>query len=553
MGDDQSPQKVSQERDMRNEKESGIRFAILSVFLLIFILGIFYQTTFSMVSTWIRSETYTHGFLILPITIWLIWRKRKVLSYCQPESTFLALIPLSLVGVIWMLGSLVDVLVVQQLALVAILVLGFWVVMGTRLCKLFMFPLAFLFFAVPMGEGLVPAMMEYTATVTVALVKLTGIPVYRDGLFISLPSGNWSVVEACSGVRYLISSITLGCLFAYINYTSYKKRLAFILVAAIVPIIANGLRAYMIVMLGHLSGMTLAVGVDHLIYGWVFFGFVMLILFTIGSRWRDPDQDVTRDSVDSIKEIDSKKSVDYSNKHLMGSLAVTIVAISLWPAWVFALNKLQHVESYAELQLPIEQRGWQIEKEKLWSWTPRSVGSDREVHQFYSAAENGMGAIGIKVSQYLEQKQGAEVVNSQNNVFNNQMSRWRVAEKNNKKIIFNGQEIEIVSAILKGPGKKLLVWYWYRIGTYYTVNNYLAKVREVESKLIDGRGDAAIFSIATSINTGDLAEEITLASEHLHKFLNDVVPQYEAALDKVVLNEVALNKVTENSVVAGGD
>ena len=112
MGDDQSPQTVSQVRD------NGIRCAVLCAFLLIFILGIFYQTTFSMVSTWIRSETYTHGFLILPITIWLIWRKRKVLSFYQPEASFLALIPLSLTGVIWMLGNLVDVLVVQQLALV---------------------------------------------------------------------------------------------------------------------------------------------------------------------------------------------------------------------------------------------------------------------------------------------------------------------------------------------------------------------------------------------------------------------------------------------------
>jgi len=355
-------------------------------------------------------------------------------------------------------------------------------------------------------------------------------------------------VEACSGVRYLISSITLGCLFAYINYTSYKKRIAFILVAAIVPIIANGLRAYMIVMLGHLSGMTLAVGVDHLIYGWIFFGFVMLILFTIGSKWRDPDQDIARESVDAIKGIGSAESIDYSNKHLISSLVVTIVAIALWPAWVFALNKLQHVESYAEIQLPVEQGNWQIKKEHSWAWVPRSLGADREVHRFYFFPENRMGAVGLKISQYLEQKQDSEVVNSQNKLFNNQMQRWRVAEKSNKKIIFNDKEIEIVSAIVKGPGKNLLVWYWYKIGTHYTVNNYVAKLREVESKLIDGRRDAAIFSIATSINAGDLPEEIALASQHLHKFLNEVVPQYEVALDEVVLNEV-----TVNNSVAGND
>ena len=528
MSDDQSPQIVSQVRD------NGIRFAVSFAFLLILILGIFYQTTFSMVSTWVRSETYTHGFLILPITIWLIWRKRKVLSCYPPEASYIALIPLSLAGVVWMLGNLVDVLVVQQLALVAMLVLSFWVVMGSRLCKMLMFPLAFLFFAVPMGEGLVPAMMEYTATITVTLVKLTGIPVYRDGLFISLPSGNWSVVEACSGVRYLISSITLGCLFAYINYVSYKKRLVFILVSAIVPVVANGLRAYMIVMLGHLSDMTLAVGVDHLIYGWVFFGLVMLILFTMGSRWRDPEQDFVGTIDDSEIESDILLSGSLASKHLITSLAAAIIVISLWPACVFALNKFQHIETYNESRLPEVQGNWKIKEEKEWVWMPRIVGANREIHQFYTSSQNNMGSIGLHIAQYLEQKQGSEVVNSQNKLFNNQMSRWRITEKNKKLVKLNGHEIEVVSAIVKGPRDNLLVWYWYRVGAYHTTNNYIAKLREVKSKLIDSRRDAAIFSITTPISLGDIVEKRAAASIHLQQFVNDMLPQYESALDHVV-------------------
>ena len=61
----------------------------------------------------------------------------------------------------------------------------------------------------------------------------------------------------------------------------------FVALSVIVPIIANGMRAYMIVMIAHLSDMKLALGVDHLIYGWVFFGIVMLLLFWIGSFWRE--------------------------------------------------------------------------------------------------------------------------------------------------------------------------------------------------------------------------------------------------------------------------
>ena len=69
-----------------------------------------------------------------------------------------------------------------------------------------------------------------------------------------IPSGTWSVVEACSGVRYLMASFMVGTLFAYLNYRSTAPpRWIFVGVSIAVPIVANWLRAYLIVMLGHLS------------------------------------------------------------------------------------------------------------------------------------------------------------------------------------------------------------------------------------------------------------------------------------------------------------
>src|SRR5439155_6497987 len=97
------------------------------------------------------------------------------------------------------------------------------------------------------------------------------------------------IVEGCSGVRYLIASFTVGVLFAYLSYHKLWKRLLFAAMSIIVPIIANGFRAYLIVMIAHLSDNKLAHGIDHFIYGWVFFGLVMLLLFWIGSFWRDSD------------------------------------------------------------------------------------------------------------------------------------------------------------------------------------------------------------------------------------------------------------------------
>ena len=170
------------------------------------------------------------------------------------------------------------------------------IIAGRRVARALAFPLGFLLLGVPVGEALIPPLMDWTADFTVTALRLSGIPVYREGTFFTIPSGQWSVVEGCSGLRYLIASITVGALFAYLSYQKLWKRLLFVALSVIVPIIANGMRAYMIVMIAHLSDMKLALGIDHLIYGWLFFGLVMLLLFWIGSFWRDPEPAISAQS-----------------------------------------------------------------------------------------------------------------------------------------------------------------------------------------------------------------------------------------------------------------
>src|SRR5690606_17241976 len=210
-------------------------------------------------------------------------------SHLPTRRAWPVLVVMLVLAGIWIVGHIAGVASIEQLAAVAMIPATLAALVGMRIVAALAFPLAFLFFAVPIGEFLTPMLMDYTADATVLALQWTGIPVYREGLFFTVPSGRWSVVEACSGLRYLIASLALGVLYAYLQFRTLKYRLMFIALAAIVPIIANWIRAYLIVMIGHLSDMRLAVGADHLIYGWVFFGIVMGLLFWVGSRMREPE------------------------------------------------------------------------------------------------------------------------------------------------------------------------------------------------------------------------------------------------------------------------
>ncbi|MCF6353707.1 MAG: exosortase A [Candidatus Polarisedimenticolaceae bacterium] len=494
---------------------------VLALGVLVGILALYHQTAWSMISIWLRSDTFAHGFLILPISAWLIWDRRKALTNLVPKPEYRALVVLFGVGFLWLLGDAVDALVVQQLALVFMLISGLWVVLGNQVCLAILFPLLFLLFAVPMGEELVPSLMEFTADFTVKLIQITGIPVYREGLFFSLPSGEWSVVEACSGIRYLIASITLGSLFAYLTYSSMTKRLIFMVAAIIVPIFANGMRAYIIVMLGHFSDMTVAVGVDHLIYGWVFFGVVMLIMFSVGAIWRDPEECSSKagDNIGAAALIPRNGAAGFWRAGV-----ITLLAVSLWPLASAGLNQYQPATSSAPVQAPVGANGWQRIEKLAWSWEPEIIGADSVALQFY---RKGDAVVSLFLWQFLSQKQGAELVSSQNLILKKDETMWRSVETKNIRATLKNKEVSLEQSHLKGREMQLLVWRWYRVGSEYTANNYAAKLLEAKSRLMFGRRDGAIMMLAAPF-----AEKPATATAAMQDFLDEMLPEIELALDQ---------------------
>jgi exosortase A len=490
---------------------------ILLALFVVVLLAALYGTAWSIVSIWLRSDTFAHGFLIVPIAGWLVWQKREALATLTPSPTLLPLILLAGAGAAWLLSRLVDVLVVQQFALVAMLLIGIWVLLGSRLAWAMAFPLGYLLFAVPVGEGLVPPMMELTADFTVWAVRATGIPVYREGLFFSLPSGNWSVVEACSGVRYLIASLTLGCLYAYITYRSLTKRLVFILFSILVPIAANGLRAYMIVMIGHLSGMEYATGVDHLVYGWFFFGIVMLILFAVGAIWRDEEG-----GLEALPAADARAG---SARSGVSTLIALLVVSLAWPTLAAVMLRATPIDEGYSLAITAPED--LTESRLLWDWAPRHQGADGESTVFYS---DGNTTVSLNLAHYLAQRQDHELVNSRNLDVDPETEAWRVLSRGSLVVEIGGETLRARQLSVRESRARqqhLEVLNWYRVGQYATANDYVAKLYEALNRLTFGRQDAAKISLAQPVAPGE-----TLTAADWQPWLDRLVPSIEAALDQ---------------------
>jgi len=478
---------------------------------------LYHETVWSMVSIWLRSDNFAHGFVIAPISAWLIWQKRAEVSQHSPQGAWLPVLLMLPVCVVWVLGNLVGALVVQQFALVAMLILGVWAVVGTPLARLLAFPLGFLFFAVPVGDGLVYPMMTFTADFTVSLLRATGVPVYREGTFFSIPSGDWSVVEACSGVRYLTASVTLGVLYAYLTYTRLWKRLLFVAFAVAVAVIGNGLRAYLIVMLAHLSDMRIATGVDHLIYGWVFFGFLIFVMFFVGSFWRDAPEETGSDQPDGSVVRPWRGAI-------IGAVALAVSAIG--PVLAAAAAQRSGGLEIAGLQAPPLGGLWTPTEAVLWDWRPHVVGADAQVYQFYRGADV---PVGLYIGVYGSQREGAELINWENQmVLEERHPVW--SEKGRADLSVDLPDSPIAAEqheLSRRTGERLLVWNWYRIGGWDGTNPYLAKIMDAWQRIAAGRSDGAIVAVAAPYG-----ESVDLAAATLKEFVVGALPGIREAIDQ---------------------
>jgi exosortase A len=450
------------------------------------VLLLYTETVVSVVSIWHRADTYAHGFLVPALVAWLIWRRRVELKSIEIRPFVAPIIGVAVAGSIWLAASMAGVLVASQFAVLFMLELAVIAVLGLPITRLLLFPLAFAFFAVPAGEILVPTLIDWTANITIEALRLSGIPVYREGSSFVIPSGRWSVVEACSGIRYLIASLVGGTLFAYLTYRSLTRRLLFVAASLVFPIVANWLRAYLIVMLGHLTDNRLAVGVDHLIYGWVLFGAIITLLFWAGLHWREPS---TPSKPMKAWAVNEHPGAPRGAARLWTVAALSIAVAALWPALSSVLKGVVPEEDPRLLPV-VAQGNWKETERRLSDWKPHYSGARATIEQTFERGDRGV--VGVVVAYYRGQAQGHELVSSGNALVPGKGGRWVQSASGESALAWNGRRIDVNTAELTDGATRLSVRYWFWVNGHITASSLAAQFWVAYAKLTGQYDDAAL-------------------------------------------------------------
>lgn len=274
-------------------------------FLLTAVLVALYAPVLSrLVLQWYNDPDYSHGFIVPLLSAYLIWQRRKKLAQVAHRPSYTGLlVVLASLGLL-VLGSLGAELFLTRISLIGticglIVYFGGWM-----LLRAMAFPMAFLLFAVPLptliyNEIVFPLQFIASRFATSVLEFLNIFPIMREGNVLIIPGMRLEVVEACSGIRSLMSLLALAAGYGYLAERSLPVRWFMFLSMVPLAIVSNGTRVMITALMTHYIGPQAAEGFMHEFSGWVIFVvatalFLALHTLTVVVRkkfgWMPPDQ-----------------------------------------------------------------------------------------------------------------------------------------------------------------------------------------------------------------------------------------------------------------------
>jgi exosortase A len=461
-----------------------IAVATLAVLLGVF-LALYWRAVSDAVAVWSDSRAYNHGFLILPIVCYLIYERRHRLAGLAPLPYPLALLLLVPAGTFWLIAKIVGIAEGQQLALLFGVQAILLSVLGKRVYRVLCFPLLYLFFLAPSGDFLIPYLQDFTAWFVVNSLRLSNIPVYSDGFLISIPNSNFYVAEACAGLRFLIAMIALGFLFADFAYRSLLRRACFIALCAITPIIANGLRAYGIILLAYVTDRSVASGVDHILYGWLFFAIVMAGLLLVGWRFRDQGP---------VRDRSSKPSVAVaSTRQFIAVAAIALCLVALPRAYAAYLDRAPS-GTPGKLVLPDVAAPWSASAEDD-DWRPRFPGADLTVQRSFS---DGVRHADLFIAYYLRQTDDKKLISAANTLADD--ANGEISARSTAVVALDRQTVPVAVTRISTARGKRMVFSVYWVADQFAASAMTTKLLQAKAALTGARREAAFIAVSAEFD-----------------------------------------------------
>ena len=486
--------------DFRFNLESQTQqFVYLTTLVFIAWLTFFWQGIITAVEIWLISDIFNHCLFVLPGSCYLIYLKRKELSFDLVKPAWWALLFCAGSALLYLIGIAGDVQLFMHAATFSFLPFAIWACVGNAIAKRILFPLFFMLFCIPFGEEFVPALQEIAADLSVMMLNWTSIPVFRSGLYIEIPQGRFLVAEACSGISFFIASVVIGSLYSYLNIASTRRRVFFVTLSIVVPIIANAVRVFGIIVIAYLSDMEYAVGADHLIYGWFFFAFVIILLLAIGELVREKNPPQTNSDR-------TKQSQVFVNQGYGRLALVFALFYAVFFAWLHQIHS-QQVKLVDPPKLTLTELQALAVDTASSQWEPKF----RDAFDTYSATlELDATQIDIFLAWYPNGH--GELISSLHRFY--QENAWTLESRSN--YVLNS-ELELpLEIIVSAQGYRALT-YWYIVDGKVFTDKKLAKLYEIYRLMLGNHYGGGVVAISKDIELVSKAQDLDIFKQSVQQ------------------------------------
>lgn len=460
---------------------------LLVVLLAAAVVLIFRASYANMVGLWALSS-YQHAYIVPPMSLLLLWLARREFAALPLVGSGVGVALLAVLAVLWLGARATAVQAAEHIAIVAMVIALVLAVVGRSAWRTIAFPLLFLLAAVPVGEELTPLLMNATADVSEVLLGLLGVPVLREGMFFTLPGGSFEVAEICAGLRYLMAGTVTALLFAYLNFNRWGKRIAFTLLAAASFVLANGLRAFITMLVASTTNGRVLGGRDHIYFGMVLFAALLVVLLWFGMKLADPAPTKTE-----------LAPVDPALNRPARVAGFGIVALLLLSA---AANlQSSHDDSVATLvaaRLPALD-GCSGPSEWSAPWRPEFTGADVETLASYRC---GVFKLHVYLASYGHQEQSKELISAQNHLV---PFEWRRTTRQRAITVevVPGASFELNETRVTATGRYVLAWHWYDVNGTPSHMRLRTKLDEALAALKPAAVVSTVRMVAVSSEVGD--------------------------------------------------
>ena len=364
---------------------------------------LFWPSTAVLYAQWTDfvNITFTHGWLILAVTLALIWRARREIARAPAQASPLALVALTVAILAWMICYRAGIQDLHLTIYPAIFWLSAAAAFGWPLARLMLFPVAFFCFALPSWAQFGDLLQDFTVLAMRGFLGLTGPNAVIDGDVIHIPNGSFVIEEGCSGLHFMIVGLAVAALHGELRRDPWRTRVAELALMAALALLANWVRVYVVIEAGYLTEMrSYLVSVSHYWFGWAVFALALVAFFWL-CTWFTP--------ASGPAAAAAAAAADPGKPQPWARFALTVALLVALPGASLLLRRAHPAAPLDDAPLVIDQPPWSARPpDKDSFWVPLFGGADRDERVSMADARGGVVEV-FRVS-FLEQRQGAELV-----------------------------------------------------------------------------------------------------------------------------------------------